>query len=204
MWVEQRMRELGLHGMADEWAEITKHRGCSCGADRALVQQLVDAENQYRHEVWVGTALDESHLPMGYTLDRFDLAQLEASSKVRQLLYTTEFTRDSRNLVLVGASGMGKTHLVAGIGLNAIYTHCKQVRYFSANDLAERLARESGEGQAGTILTALSLVDIVIVDGLGCAPLDAHVMALLFQLLNALDGHASLIVTTSIDRKSVV
>jgi len=147
----------------------------------------------------VGRALHEANLPDGFAIDEFDWERLEAHPGVTTLLFTSKFTVDTQNVVLLGLPSTGKTHLATCIGWNAVVQHGKRARYFAATELSDYLQREMESGQAGVILAELRRVDLVIVDGLGCKPLNATGRVLLFQLLSALNGHTSVVVTTHME-----
>jgi len=66
----------------------------------------------------------------------------------------------ARNLILVGGTGTGKSHLGTALGVAAIHAG-KRVRFFNAVDLVNRLEKEKQQGKAGNLARQLVQVDAV-------------------------------------------
>ena len=103
----------------------------------------------------------------------------------------------AHNLILVGGTGTGKSHLATAIGVAAIH-HSKRVRFYNAVDLVNQLEREKTQGTVGNLAKQLCLVDEVIIDELGYLPFPASGGALLFHLISQLYEKTSLIITTNL------
>lgn len=119
------------------------------------------------------------------------------SQGVIEQLSSAAFMETAHNLILVGGTGTGKTHLATAIGVAAIH-HGKRVRFFSAVDLVNQLEREKSLGRVGNLAKRLYLVDAVILDELGYLPFPASGGALLFHLISQLYEKTSLIITTNL------
>lgn len=103
----------------------------------------------------------------------------------------------AHNLILVGGTGTGKTHLATAIGVAAIH-QSKRVRFFNAVDLVNLLEREKALGKVGNLAKQLCLVGAVILDELGYLPFPASSGELLFHLISQLYEKTSLIITTNL------
>jgi DNA replication protein DnaC len=101
------------------------------------------------------------------------------------------------NLILVGGTGTGKTHLATALGVAAIHQG-KRVRFYNAVDLVNQLEREKRLGKAGSLAKQLAQVDAVILDELGYLPFPDAGGALLFHLISKLYEKTSLIITTNL------
>ena len=110
---------------------------------------------------------------------------------------TAAFMETAHNLILVGGTGTGKTHLATAIGVAAVH-QSKRVRFFNALDLVNLLEREKALGKVGNLAKQLCLVDAVILDELGYLPFPASSGALLFHLISQLYEKTSLIITTNL------
>ena len=103
----------------------------------------------------------------------------------------------ARNLILVGGTGTGKTHLATALGVSAIHAG-KRVRFYNAVDLVNKLEKEKTEGRAGALARRLTQIDAVILDELGYLPFPESGGALLFHLISQLYERTSLIITTNL------
>ena len=70
------------------------------------------------------------------------------------------FTEQAHNVVLIGGTGPGKTHLATALGIAGITQHGKRVRFYSTVDLVNLLEQEKAAGKAGKLAFALMRIRI--------------------------------------------
>lgn len=107
------------------------------------------------------------------------------------------FAEDQRNVVLIGGTGTGKTHLAIAIARNLI-KGAKRGRFFNVVDLVNKLEMESRSGKQGRIAEHLTRLDLVVMDELGYLPFAQAGGQLLFHLISKLYEQTSIIVTTNL------
>ena len=100
-------------------------------------------------------------------------------------------------LILVGGTGTGKTHLAVAIASQLI-KQGHRARFFTVLDLVNRLEAESRSHRAGAMLRQCARMHCVVLDELGYLPFSQGGGALLFHLLNRLYEKVSVIITTSL------
>ena len=108
-----------------------------------------------------------------------------------RVLYEGHFIDNRRNIVFVGGTGTGKSHLAIAIASQAVRNGLK-ARFFNVVDLVNQLEQEKMAGRAGY------LVDVVTLDELGYLPFSQAGGALLFHLISQLYEKVSLIMTTNL------
>ena len=107
------------------------------------------------------------------------------------------FLAHQRNLVLVGGTGTGKTHLAIAIGRACIRGGARG-RYFNVVDLVNRLEAETRSGRQGNLAEYSLRKDFVILDELGYLPFAQSGGQLLFHLISRLYERTSILVTTNL------
>jgi len=112
-------------------------------------------------------------------------------------LSTGAFLEDKRNIVLVGGTGTGKSHIAIGI-TRSIIRAGKRARFFNTVDLVNSLEAEAKLGRGGRIADRLGRVDLVVLDELGYLPFAQSGGQLLFHLVSRLYERTSLIITTNL------
>ena len=197
-----QLKALKLHGMADSYAELQ-----SQGASRAtasmdssvwLLRQLLEAESTDRAIRSIRYQINAARFPVHRTLAGFDFSQSKVDEPLITRLANMDFTAAAQNLVLVGGTGTGKTHLATAIGVAGIQCHGRRVRYYSTVELVNTLEREKAAVKQGKLALCLMQMVLVILDELGYLPFSQAGGALLFHLLSKLYERTSVIITTNL------
>ena len=194
------LKALRLYGMAGAWADLAEHRGGEAlEASRWVLEHLLQAEAADRAMRSVRWQMTAARFPVHRDLAGFDFALSPVDRKLVMQLADMSFTQDAHNVVLVGGTGTGKSHLATAIGTSGITRHGKRVRFYSVVDLVNALEHEKAQGKAGRIAASLLRMDAVVLDELGYLPFSQAGGALLFHLLSRLYEHTSVIITTNLD-----
>jgi DNA replication protein DnaC len=163
----------------------------------AWLDRLIDADLADRQVRSLRYQLKAARFPAHRDLTGIDWVETPLPQAQIQQLATAAFMETAHNLILVGGTGTGKTHVATALGVAAIH-HGKRVRFYNAVDLVNQLEREKLQGKAGNLAKQLAQTDAVILDELGYLPFPASGGALLFHLISQLYEKTSLIVTTNL------
>jgi DNA replication protein DnaC len=193
-----QLKTLHLYGMAEAWAEIQTEtpRQPKVSAE-VLLRRLLQAETTERQARSLRYQLNAAKFPIHRDFVNFNWQETPLSQSHIEQLASTEFTSQAHNLILVGGTGTGKTHLATALGVAAIHQG-KRVRFFNAVDLVNRLEVEKHHDKTGNMAKKLVQVDVVILDELGYLPFPESGGALLFHLISQLYERTSLIITTNL------
>ena len=139
-----------------------------------------------------------ARFPVHKNLDTFSFSEAQVNEELIKDSYTGSFLEEARNLIFIGGTGTGKTHLATAIALQCIRLGSRG-RFFSVVDLVNKLEQEKLAGRAGSLASRLSNIDFVVLDELGYLPFSQAGGALLFHLISTLYERTSLIVTTNLN-----
>lgn len=196
--LEAELKSLKLFGMATGYAEVASQGGAALQSSEWLLWHLLKAEIEDRHIRSIRYQLQSARFPVHRDLAGFDFEQAKADRTLVEQLAGGAFIDAAHNVVLVGGTGTGKTHLATALGVKAITDRGKRVRFYSTIDLVTQLEREKAAGNQGKLAYRLMQVDLVILDELGYLPFSKDGGALLFHLLSKLYERTSVIITTNL------
>lgn len=191
------LKALQLYGMATAWSELQAEKPKQTHRPESWMGCLIAAEQTDRQLKSLRYQLKAARFPIHRDLLGIDWAETPLSQAVVEQLASAAFMETAHNLILVGGTGTGKSHLATAIGVAAIHRG-KRVRFFNAVDLVNQLEREKSLGKVGNLARQLCLVDAVILDELGYLPFPASSGALLFHLISQLYEKTSLVITTNL------
>ena len=86
--------------------------------------------------------LQTAKFPIHRDLAGFDFAQSRVDQRLITEWAAMAFTEVAHNVVFIGGTGTGKTHLATALGVSGITHHAKRVRFYSTVDLVNALERE--------------------------------------------------------------
>jgi len=193
----QQLKALHLWGMAEELQEMAAERTRRPDAPEVWLKRLIDAEAADRQARSLRYQLRAARFPVHRDLDSFTWSESSVAEQHIRQLATAAFMAEAHNLILVGGTGTGKTHLATALGVAAIHAG-KRVRFYNVVDLANQLETEKQRGHPGALARQLTQIDAVILDELGYLPFPESGAALLFHLVSQLYERTSLIITTNL------
>jgi len=130
-------------------------------------------------------------------IEDFDFAGTPVNEALIRDLAAGAFVADQRNVVLVGGTGTGKSHLAIAIARSLIRSGARG-RFFNVVDLVNRLETESRSGRQGRMADHLTRLDFVVLDELGYLPFAQAGGQLLFHLISKLYERTSIIINTNL------
>ena len=191
------MAELKLYGMKAAYDEIIGTAVKRQHEPTRIVGDLLTAEISEKQARSIRYQITIAKLPPAKDVDDFAFAGTPINETLVRDLASGNFVAHQRNVVLVGGTGTGKTHLAIAIARACIRGGVRD-RYFNVVDLVNRLEAEGRMGRQGRMADYLWRMDFVVLDELGYLPFAQSSGQLLFHLISRLYEQTSIIVTTNL------
>ena len=196
--VIDQLRVLKLYGMVGVYDEAVTQGIRRNNSIQEILMTLCLAETAERKARSIKYQLGIAKFPVHKNLDTFSFSEAQVNEALIRDLYTGSFLEEPRNIIFIGGTGTGKTHLATAIAIQCIRLG-KRGRFFSVVDLVNKLEQEKLAGRAGSLTSRLSNIDFVVLDELGYLPFSQAGGALLFHLVSTLYERTSLLVTTNLN-----
>jgi DNA replication protein DnaC len=191
------MGELSLAGMRHAYDDVMADGIKRQYPASVIVGNLLKAEIAEKQARSIKYQMTIAKLPLAKELADFVFVGTPINEGLVRDLAGGGFLASQRNVVLIGGTGTGKTHLAIAIA-RACVRGGARTRYFNTTDLVNRLEAESRQGRAGKLAEQLARLDLVVLDELGYLPFAQAGGQLLFHLVSKLYETTSIIVTTNL------
>ena len=191
--------QLRLPAIAAQWPALAQHAVAQESSYGQFLEQALQAEIAARTERTRQTLQKLATLPAVKTLEQFDFTFATGVSKPQVMeLASLAFIERAENVVLLGPSGVGKTHLAIALAMRAIQAGIK-TRFLSAADLMLQLASANGQGRLREYFNRAVLGPrLLIVDELGYLPFGREEAALFFNVVAKRYERGSMILTSNL------
>ena len=188
---------LGLYGMKATFDEILAAGIKSRATPDKILCDLLEAEMAERQVRSIRYRMSLAKFPADKDLDRFDFTVSPVNEMQVRHLYDGNFLVDHTNIIMVGGTGTGKTHLAIAIARQSI-RNGRKARFFNGLDLVNQLEQEKLDNRGGRLAEHMAKHDLVVLDELGYLPFSKSGGQLLFHLISKLYERTSLIITTNL------
>lgn len=191
------MSELKLYGMKAAYDELIATAVKRQHEPQRVVGDLLAAEISEKQARSIKYQITIAKLPLARDIDDFVFDDTPVNETLVRDLAGGAFLAQQRNIVLVGGTGTGKTHLAVAIARACIRAGFRG-RFFNVVDLVNRLEAETRAGRQGRLADHLARMDFIVLDELGYLPFAQSGGQLLFHLISRLYERSSVIVTTNL------
>lgn len=191
------MSQLKLVGMKGQLDDILGRGRKRQRPVEEILAELLTAEVADKRMRSIRYQLGVAKLPLAKELADFVFDDMPVDQALIDELASGGFLEQQRNVVLIGGTGTGKSHLAIAIARACIRDGAKG-RFFNVVDLVNKLEAEAKSDRPGRIADALTRVDLVVLDELGYLPFAQSGGQLLFHLVSRLYEHTSIVVTTNL------
>jgi DNA replication protein DnaC len=179
--------DLAQQAAKEEWDYLT------------FLEQALQCEKRSRHQRKQHIFTRMAGFPSLKTLEDFDFNFASGVPKKQVMeLATLSFIERQENIVMLGPSGIGKTHIAIALGYQAVQAGIK-TRFISASDLILQLATaQRQENYKQVMQRSVVAPRLLIIDEIGYLPFNAHEAKLLFDVVAKRYEKGSIILTSNL------
>jgi len=196
--LKENLKALNLSHMSAHLGTLVRQARENGTSHEEFLLALSEVELQMRAENRLKRKLKEAKFPLLKTLEQFDYRSApELDKRLIRELESGEYLREHRNIIFMGKSGTGKTHLATGLGVAA----CRQgigTRFVNGCGLSNELIEAQSERRLSRVIRRYARYGLVVVDELGYVPFSKESAELLFQVLAERHERGSVIITTNL------
>jgi len=196
--LEHNLKALKLPTILREYQPVA----AACAQEKAdyatYLLQLTERELLDRERRAADRRLKMAKFPVIKTIDTFDFkAQPSLNESLTRELLRGEYIAKKENVLIVGNSGTGKTHLATALAFAAC-AQGRRVRFYTVTELVRQLLELREEKNLQRLLTQIERHQLLVLDELGYVPFTKAGAELLFEVISRAYERSSLIVTTNL------
>lgn len=196
--LQHHLKKLRLPTFNSEYAKLAQQCAAE-GKDHAqYLLRLCELELIERERRMIERRIKAAKFPATTSLDSFDFKAIPSLNKALTMeLARCEFALRRENVIALGPSGTGKTHIALGLGLAACQKGLK-VRFTTAAALVHELIEAVDDRRLQRLQKTLASQDLLIIDELGFVPLSKTGAELLFEIISQRYERGSIIITSNL------
>ncbi|MCG8672889.1 MAG: ATP-binding protein [Pseudomonadales bacterium] len=182
-WLK-KIKYLRLNGLVDNLDNYLTIAQKGNFSHIRLLQYIIEEEYKLKQENSRRMRLSRAKIPEKYVMETFPFTQQQKLNKKKLLnLYDTfDMAENSRNIIWIGPTGVGKTGLATAFLIQAI-THGHTGRFISFHELIERLYQAIGDHSESKVIKTFAAYDFLLIDELGYIEVEPSQVGLFFNLM---------------------
>ena len=196
--LRENLKALKLSAMAGSIEiHLRQAKEAGIGYDEFLLE-LTAVELQARSENRLTRRIREAKFPLLKPMETFDLdAVPDLDIRLFRELTGCGYIKEHKNIIFLGRSGTGKTHMATAVGIEACKNNYR-TRFISCYGLVNELIEAREERDLRRLLQRYTRYDLLVLDELGYIPFSKEGSELLFQVLAERHERGSIIITTNL------
>jgi DNA replication protein DnaC len=192
------LHQLKLPAFATGFSSLALKASREGLSHEAFLYELARLECEQRQQNRIERLLVQSRLPREKTLDKFKLERLDATLRLHlERLGSGKFVKEAINVIAIGSPGVGKSHLVAGVG-HQLVSQGVSVLWSRTDSLVQKLLAAKRDLRLPQELARLDRIECLILDDIGYVQQSREEMEVLFTLLAERYERKSVIITTNL------
>jgi DNA replication protein DnaC len=194
----EKLRTMRISAMADLHLNHLKTNQTDQYTPDEYLSLLTDGEFESRHNKKVSRLLQQARFKQSASIAQVDyLSQRNLEKNMFQRLASLEFIKQKQNIILTGASGVGKSYLAQALG-NQACLMVYRVAYYTTARLLNRLKLAKLDGTYDRELKKLMKMELLILDDFGLQAFDNHARETLMDIIDDRFNKCSTIIASQL------
>jgi DNA replication protein DnaC len=182
--LEQKLTHLKLGRIREVYPTWVRHAEQHHLGYGEFLEEVLSEELLSRQENQIRRKLKAAGFPFAATLEQFDFSlRPELKRAVMVRFFDSAFIEKAGALILIGASGLGKTHLAVAVGAKMVQLGY-HVRFLTAQGFANSILAAPSRAEVEHVLAPLIKCDLLILDEFGYLPAEARLGPALYELVS--------------------
>ena len=195
--LDQKLAALKLGRMRQVYASWIEQAVQSELGYAEFLEQLVTEELLARQENHLRRKMKAAGFPYAATIEQFDFAlRPELKRTVMLRFFDSSFMATASSLVLIGPSGVGKTHLAIAVGTKMVQLGYS-VRFVMAQQVANAVLTTTTRGEITRLIEPLIKCDLLILDEFGYLSMAPQVGPVLYEIISGRYEKGETVITSN-------
>lgn len=196
--LEHHLKQLKLPTFLSEYDKIARQCAAENVDHAGYLLRLAELELIDRERRMVDRRIKAARFPAVKSLDSFDFKAIPSLNKpLVSELARCEYVERRENIIALGPSGTGKSHIALGLGLAACQKGLK-VRFVTAAAMVHELMEARDDRQLIRLQKQLASQHLLVIDELGFVPLSKTGAELLFEVISQRYERGSIMITSNL------
>jgi DNA replication protein DnaC len=197
----EKLKTMKLSGFENAYRIIYETGQNTNFTNDEFISHLVDAEYEDRYNKKLVRLLKTAGFRQHATFDQIDyLVQRTLDKTLMVRLQTCDWIKKSKDILIVGPTGVGKSFISCSLGFQACLCEFK-VLYTSCGKLLDKLVFAKADGTYLNELEKIAKMDLVILDDFGLKPIDAKTRTIFFDIIEERHCKKSTVISSQIPVK---
>ena len=194
----EKMKAMKFYGMRRAFESSLETRQSSTFTPDEFMNYLLQAEWDYRQNKKISMSLSNAKFRYQASMEEIDFSNVRNLDKNNLLrLMDCSFIENKENVLITGATGVGKSYVASALGHHACVKGFK-VMYFNTSKLFSKLRACKADASFTKEINKIAKQDLLILDDFGLSPIDAQNRLMLMEMIEDRHGSKSTIIASQL------